>query len=99
MWGNVICQVTSEDFLETYLVNQSIQWINERTKGDPKQPWFLYTSMLSPHPPNWVYIQAYPQHPFPFFRFFLFLSISGAILMYMYIYIYIYICIYTGAGW
>ena len=43
---------TADDFLETYLVNQTMEWItNVSARG---RPWYVYTSMVSPHPPNWV---------------------------------------------
>ena len=45
---------TANDFLETYLVNQTMEWINNVTVANATQPWFVYTSMVSPHPPNWV---------------------------------------------
>ena len=62
-------------FLETYLVNQTMQFIDNVTARRPsnhgagtgkgtgtgkgpetgaRTPWFVYTSMVSPHPPNWV---------------------------------------------
>lgn len=49
----------AEDYLETYLVNQTMLWIDSVTPGargakDTGKPWFAYLSMVSPHPPNWV---------------------------------------------
>jgi len=41
-----------DDFLETYLVNCSLQWVLERDRLAPTQPWFLHLSLASPHPPN-----------------------------------------------
>ena len=46
--------VTADDFLETYLVNQTMEWIDNTTTSAPTTPWFVYCSMVSPHPPNWV---------------------------------------------
>lgn len=51
--------ISSEDFLETYLVNQTMKWIKEVTpggggKGATGAPWFANIGMVSPHPPNWV---------------------------------------------
>jgi arylsulfatase A-like enzyme len=49
--------VVAADFLETYLVNQTMQWISSLpagTAGAPAAPWFCYTSMVSPNGPNWV---------------------------------------------
>jgi len=51
--------ISEYDFLETYLVNQTMQWIEDVTPGgggqhDTGAPWFAYLSMVSPHPPNWV---------------------------------------------
>jgi arylsulfatase len=43
--------VDAASFLETYLVDETMKWIS----GLPdSRPWFCYTSMVSPHPPNWV---------------------------------------------
>jgi len=51
----------TEDFLETYLVNQTMEWIDSVTTvvangavNSTSKPWFVHLSMLSPHPPNWV---------------------------------------------
>ena len=41
----------AEDFLETYLVDETMTWLDARSPGTP---WYVYTSMVSPHPPNWV---------------------------------------------
>lgn len=44
------------DYLETYLVNCSMQWILEQDRlgqGDTV-PWFLHLSLMSPHPPNTI---------------------------------------------
>jgi arylsulfatase A-like enzyme len=46
--------VTANDFLETYLVNQTMDWIDGVRANGSGTPWFVYTSMVSPHPPNWV---------------------------------------------
>ena len=45
---------TDGDYLETYLVNESMKWIDNMTQRGHGRPWYLYTSMVSPHPPNWV---------------------------------------------
>ncbi len=31
-----------------------MEWIDNQTAADSNKPWFVYTSMISPHPPNWV---------------------------------------------
>lgn len=46
--------IAAADFLETYLVNQTMEWIDNVTSSSPSPPWFVYCSMVSPHPPNWV---------------------------------------------
>eukprot|EP00966_Prymnesium_polylepis_P307741 7111402-Prymnesium_polylepis.1 len=46
--------VPASEFLETYLVNQTMQWIINTTASHPKTKWFAYLSMVSPHPPDWV---------------------------------------------
>jgi hypothetical protein len=50
--------IGADEFLETYLVNQTMDWIDSvLAKDDPESgpaPWYCYTSMVSPHPPNWV---------------------------------------------
>jgi len=46
--------VAASDFLETYLVNQTMQWIDNVMAAHPKKRWFAYLSMISPHPPDWV---------------------------------------------
>jgi len=50
------------EFLETYLVNKTMDWIDSVTatagtavgRVDSSKPWFVHLSMVSPHPPNWV---------------------------------------------
>jgi hypothetical protein len=42
------------DYLETYLVNCSMQWILERDRLHSHIPWFLHLSLMSPHPPNTI---------------------------------------------
>jgi arylsulfatase A-like enzyme len=32
-------------------VDETMKWLDARTPGTP---WYVYTSMVSPHPPNWV---------------------------------------------
>ena len=50
--------IGADEFLETYLVNQTMTWIdsvlNDARQPAAPSPWFCYTSMVSPHPPNWV---------------------------------------------
>jgi len=49
--------VSEAEFLETYLTNQTMEWIGNVSAGGPKHdghPWMVYLSMVSPHPPNWV---------------------------------------------
>jgi len=49
--------ISEEDYLETYLTNQTMEWISNVSKGGSQhngEPWMVYLSMVSPHPPNWV---------------------------------------------
>eukprot|EP00937_MAST-01D_sp_MAST-1D-sp2_P007992 g7992.t1 len=47
--------VSADDFLETYLVNQTMAFIDSvRAANGTERKWFVYCSMVSPHPPNWV---------------------------------------------
>jgi len=49
--------VSAAEFLETYLVNQTMGWIDAHQRNSSAASpsrWFVYTSMVSPHPPNWV---------------------------------------------
>ena len=45
--------VSADNFLETYLVNQTMSWIDNQTR-QAGAPWLAYLSMVSPHPPDWV---------------------------------------------
>eukprot|EP01051_Picozoa_sp_SAG22_P006806 SAG22_NODE_459_length_10228_cov_9.593642_3_plen_547_part_00 len=58
---------SAADFLETYLVDETIRWVGGLPTGgggagagegadgeDGAAPWYCYTSMVSPHGPNWV---------------------------------------------
>ena len=58
-------QIAASEFLETYLVNQTMEWITNvsTTNGSASasasapsvsKPWGVYVSFVSPHPPNWV---------------------------------------------
>jgi arylsulfatase A-like enzyme len=44
--------ISADNWLETYLVNQTMAWLDNKTHSE--QPWFAYLSMVSPHPPDWV---------------------------------------------
>ena len=46
--------VSADDFLETYLVNQTMAWVDDHVANHSAKPWFAYLSMVSPHPPDWV---------------------------------------------
>ena len=54
--------IAAADFLETYLVNQTMEWIDNVTSSSPFPPWFVYCSMVSPHPPNWVRERTHYPH-------------------------------------
>ena len=47
------CDIAEADFLETYLVNRSLEHIDNVTRDrGVDQPWFLHLSFISPHPPS-----------------------------------------------